>query len=230
MTCLETGLLKLNTDWKEIWLLIHTKLETIMTKNLSPAHFIAVAAVTLIGFTPLQSTHAASVLFQDLTPTGILSSPSSITRSFASGSGAGNISFEIQGYLSLDGSNCCTDTFSLYNDSDLLFQGTFNLGGGGADIVFANPNGATYSAVNFGFFNGGLLNVSIPITFTTGNHVLTFDYAGSAQGLGDEGWGLNNITVEGVSAVPEPETYAMLLAGLGMIGFMARRRKNDSVC
>lgn len=29
-----------------------------------------------------------------------------------------------------------------------------------------------------------------------------------------------------VSAVPEPETYAMLLAGLGLIGFSARRRKS----
>jgi len=25
--------------------------------------------------------------------------------------------------------------------------------------------------------------------------------------------------------VPEPETYAMLMAGLGLLGFMARRRK-----
>ena len=28
-----------------------------------------------------------------------------------------------------------------------------------------------------------------------------------------------------VTAVPEPETYAMLLAGLGLLGFMARRRR-----
>ncbi len=28
-----------------------------------------------------------------------------------------------------------------------------------------------------------------------------------------------------VAAIPEPETYAMMLAGLGLMGFMARRRK-----
>jgi hypothetical protein len=30
-----------------------------------------------------------------------------------------------------------------------------------------------------------------------------------------------------VSAVPEPETYGMMLAGLGMMGFMVRRLKNE---
>lgn len=32
-----------------------------------------------------------------------------------------------------------------------------------------------------------------------------------------------------ISVVPEPETYAMLLAGLGLIGFMANRRKQQAV-
>jgi hypothetical protein len=34
---------------------------------------------------------------------------------------------------------------------------------------------------------------------------------------------VDNVSV--MAAVPEPETYAMLLAGLGLIGFAARRRK-----
>ncbi|MGH8763084.1 MAG: DVUA0089 family protein [Nitrosospira sp.] len=30
-----------------------------------------------------------------------------------------------------------------------------------------------------------------------------------------------------VSPIPEPESYALLLAGLGLVGFMARRKKSD---
>jgi len=32
-----------------------------------------------------------------------------------------------------------------------------------------------------------------------------------------------------VTAVPEPETYGMMLVGLGLMGFVARRRKNEQV-
>lgn len=32
-----------------------------------------------------------------------------------------------------------------------------------------------------------------------------------------------------IPPIPEPETYAMLLAGLGLLGFVARRRKRDAV-
>ncbi|MDR3322817.1 MAG: FxDxF family PEP-CTERM protein [Zoogloeaceae bacterium] len=36
------------------------------------------------------------------------------------------------------------------------------------------------------------------------------------------------IASNNVPTVPEPETYAMLLAGLGFLGVVARRRRNLS--
>jgi len=53
---------------------------------------------------------------------------------------------------------------------------------------------------------------------TTGLTQLTFTSAAS----GYSGAVIDNVSVTG--AVPEPETYAMLLAGLGMVGFIARRK------
>jgi PEP-CTERM motif-containing protein len=32
-----------------------------------------------------------------------------------------------------------------------------------------------------------------------------------------------------VTAIPEPETYAMLLAGLGLMVFVARRRRQNAI-
>jgi len=34
------------------------------------------------------------------------------------------------------------------------------------------------------------------------------------------------VKVESINAIPEPETYAMMIAGLGAMGFIARRRKS----
>lgn len=63
-----------------------------------------------------------------------------------------------------------------------------------------------------------------PSTVTAGNWVLssTLDAYGSTLALsGDVG----NPGQFILAAVPEPETYAMLLAGLGLIGTIARRRR-----
>lgn len=65
---------------------------------------------------------------------------------------------------------------------------------------------------------------TISLTFTpsvSGSYDLTFHNAG-----GDNvGAVLDNVNVSVAAAVPEPETYAMLMAGLGILGAVVRRRK-----
>ncbi|WP_256209002.1 FxDxF family PEP-CTERM protein [Nitrosospira sp. Nsp14] len=54
-----------------------------------------------------------------------------------------------------------------------------------------------------------------------------------ASDINDNGWIVGNAhnSKTGVdhafllAPIPEPETYAMLLAGLGLLGFIARRRR-----
>jgi hypothetical protein len=62
------------------------------------------------------------------------------------------------------------------------------------------------------------------------SHLLSYSYAGTGtidtSSLGFTVSGSNNPVVpSSVAAVPEPETYAMMLAGLGALGFLGRRRK-----
>ena len=59
---------------------------------------------------------------------------------------------------------------------------------------------------------------------------LQFDTLGIATGSGKPGPGLSHFglyTANAVTPVPEPETYALMLAGLGAVVFMARRRKQQ---
>jgi ice-binding like protein/PEP-CTERM motif-containing protein len=46
---------------------------------------------------------------------------------------------------------------------------------------------------------------------------------------GDIGFGSSGFDQAGVAAIPEPETYALMLAGLGLLGFAARRRMQKTV-
>jgi len=58
------------------------------------------------------------------------------------------------------------------------------------------------------------------LTSNIGPHV----GAGYANSSGDgKGYGITSVTM-----IPEPEIYAMLLAGLGLMGFVARRRHHGS--
>jgi hypothetical protein len=57
---------------------------------------------------------------------------------------------------------------------------------------------------------------------TAGSYYLTVE--GTQKGAGNGSYTLN-IAATPATAVPEPEAYAMMLAGLGLIGFAARRKQ-----
>ena len=57
--------------------------------------------------------------------------------------------------------------------------------------------------------------------------VFGFRFDNSDSTSGNASTAISNFNV---TAVPEPETYAMFMAGLGLMGFIARRRKNGFNC
>jgi len=127
-------------------------------------------------------------------------------------------------------------------------SGSATLGNG-----FANTT-LTLDVQTGNVINGSFLATSYLQTISTGNSVIssgslvsngTYNLAASTQqtlglgatlfsdlkqvGLGVSTSSVNEVTFGiSVTAVPEPKTYLMLGAGLGLVGFAARRRKQQA--
>lgn len=128
-------------------------------------------------------------------------------------------------YVDLDGSSSQAGEFhkDLSLTAGLQYTLAFDLAGSQRGSV-ENVN------VNFG---SAVDNLTVNSSDGFSNHTLLFTpsttgiYSLIFQNAGGDNVGalLDNVSV---SAVPEPETYAMLLAGLGLLGFMAGRRKESA--
>lgn len=92
------------------------------------------------------------------------------------------------------------------------------LGGSGAllDTESYSPS-ATHPTASFTLTGASIMSVTF-------NQTPSSNAAFYAANLDDF-----VLTGPNVSAIPEPETYALMLAGLGLLGFAARRRKQKSV-
>ena len=123
------------------------------------------------------------------------------------------------------------------NTNSVMFQDIATTVGGKYDISFwymPRPNvSAASNQINysFGSSTGNISTVSnlqktweqVTFNFTATSALtkLSFQADGTADTVGGF---IDNVSV--MQAVPEPESYAMLLAGLGLMGTIARRRKS----
>ena len=103
--------------------------------------------------------------------------------------------------------------------------------------IFAVLGGTSSGAIDFSAFN--LVSFDKLTTLATGDlnnlklHIASADFEGTSSAgtywLYVAGTSTGTATYSGslsaISPVPEAETYSMMLAGLGLMGFVARRRK-----
>ncbi len=76
--------------------------------------------------------------------------------------------------------------------------------------IYWHIQGSDANPFNSGTLNGFFFDANIASQFTA---------------FGTDGTVLATSVGASVAAVPEPETYAMFLAGLGLLGFASRRKK-----
>lgn len=122
-----------------------------------------------------------------------------------------------------------SNTSSRYEQFQYSLDGTnfvdFALFDGNAGDTWFNGRTVDLSAIS-GADNNANFAFRVVSAFAPGTSA--YAAANTSSNYATSGtWRFDMVTVSGsaVAPVPEPETYAMLLAGLGLMGFAARRRQ-----
>lgn len=195
-----------------------------------------ILAVVFVGFgCSLSQAASSDYTFTGYIPANGLSISGSVSIETSSTLWTGDWGVEgttIPGLVSLTLSDGNTVS-ALRNWYSKDFGSTYLLasrGEAGVSIVDSNiisayrsPEPAFFSLSGLGF--GGLmffLPTSLPTTFLSSDTPLNFSGISGQININNVGYAIHNLNI---AAVPEPETYAMLLAGLGLIGFVARHKK-----
>lgn len=142
------------------------------------------------------------------------------------GPGVGTLTFDLIGYLTVDGANSEHDSFflSINGPRGNFLDGIFRMGGGGPPITidFIVPGVTIVSHTDNGPGLGGLTQLSVDFNIQAGVNIIRFEYLMVGAGLADEGWGFKNAQVRG-DVVAEPATF--ILIGAGVVWRLRARRR-----
>jgi hypothetical protein len=100
-----------------------------------------------------------------------------------------------------------------FNPNHLHIQDNVFLGSSGWEMTFTTPGGFTGLSLISDTFTPGL-------TYSLNAGTIVVDWAGNLS----TPFHTYNAIFDVTAAVPEPATYGMLLAGVGLLGFAARRK------
>jgi hypothetical protein len=168
------------------------------------------------------------------TGTTYLRNPTAGTTTFgAFGLGAHTsikLSFDIAFLDSWDGfdGGCCSPDYLFASVDGTAYQWSSNQIAGSAPIY--TPGVVTVPA---GFYAANpswpdvLVHYEFIIPHTASSFTLALNAGGGGFQFGDdESWAIDNFSLSAeAAAVPEPASWAMLIAGFGLVGAAARRRR-----
>ncbi len=193
---------------------------------------IAYAETITIDFNALQSVNAVS--FNSYTEDGYLFTPSNAGQSDALAV-LGSSDFRYAGSPAMSIAYWSQTVTLTRIDNQLFDLTSIDLASyyGSSDIPSIS---ATFDLTLSGTFADNSI-ISQTVTISNTNTLSTYNLTGFnnlksvkwVQGIDnnyDNKHQFDNLVLSSVAPVPEPETYAMFLAGLGLMGFAARRKKS----
>lgn len=138
----------------------------------------------------------------------------------------------LESWDSYDGGCCSPDNLEIWIDGVQVANMTARNALGTIEDFDGNSILAHFEQVNDnGYYSDTLINYGLTFAHTGSTLDFEFRAAGAGwQGGGDEGYGIDNsvFTYDGVRSpgVPEPATWAMMIAGFGLAGATLRRRRS----
>jgi hypothetical protein len=175
---------------------------------------ILVMGSVLLWVTTVAPVHAAAVTF-DWT----LTVPSNVTSGGFPFLGSGTITA-----TTAAGGDPMTAITGTIGSNAITGLSTFD---GADNLLFPNTAGASLLDHRGFSFTVGTQSINILSQFSPGQMTTGDAYEEIASNPG--GFGVGIFTLTQVAALPEPSSWAMMILGFAGVGFMAYRRRKDSI-